>query len=158
MKNNQNKLSEKLEKLLALSNDKRGNPHEANLAKKMALNLLKKNGFKINEESEVPESEIILRQRWISNLIKHPQLAKSCNIWDKFGTWDWTYLLEKQPQFANRCPCFNKFDHSQWRFIIVSQISLAKYCKTWTIFNEWDWTRILRAHPELIKFKNPSLE
>ena len=159
MNDNTRKLYDRIEKLLRLAGDKRANTHEANLARNIALNLLRKNGITLStDESEILESELILRQKWVSNLIKYPQLADVCPIWDKFGTWDWAYILEKQPQFAEHCSCFNKFDHNQWRFLIVSQVSLAKYCKSWGTFNERDWTRILRAHPELFHYKNPSLE
>ncbi len=159
MNDNKRKLYDRIGKLLRLAGDNRTNAHEANLARNIALNLLRKNGITLStDENETTENELILRQKWVSNLIKYPKLADICPVWDKFGTWDWAYILEKQPQFAERCPCFNKFDHNQWRFLIVSQVSLATYCKTWGAFDERDWTRILRAHPELFRYKNPSLE
>ena len=57
MNDNKRKLYDRIEKLLRLAGDKRANAHEANLARNIALNLLRKNGITLStDENETTEN------------------------------------------------------------------------------------------------------
>lgn len=54
MNDNKRKLYDRIEKLLRLAGDKRANAHEANLARNIALNLLRKNNITLSTDKMKP--------------------------------------------------------------------------------------------------------
>lgn len=149
----------KIRRLLALANDKRGNPFECEVAEDLANRLMQKHNIKkeqidsiISSYNDDIDEEELLRQMWVDAIIRNPKSAENCTIWEKFSTWDWAYILEKRPEFAKKCNKWEEFDNSQWRFLLISQPQFANKCHAWHTFTDRDWTRLLRAHPELKKY------
>lgn len=160
------KIEEKVEKILRKANDSRGNKKEAEMAFKLAQDLIRKYNLFVADEIEteseadilerIKEYEIMLSQVWIGALIAKPNLAYKCDIWQKFAAHDWVYLIEKRPQFSERFDCWESLDHAQWRFLLCSQPQFADRCKVWSTFTPRDWSRLLKAQPHLEKYKNYS--
>ncbi len=162
IKISEEKIREKITKLLRKANNYACPPKEAESARALAKALGDKYGVyasfpkpKVEDLLEEIEGlEIQLNNKWISSILSNPDIIRHCNRWECFSAENWLHLLMELPELENKCDKFDEFSATQWRYLLIQQAQFVQKCNKWNEFSSRDWDRLLKIHPNFERYKN----
>ena len=97
---------------------------------------------------EHPEcAQIHLEPRdWSLVLLKHPEFANKCDVWEDFDGTAWKELIMRHPEFADRCD-WAKLEGEDWAYLLRERPELASHCQ-WEKLEGRNWGDLLKDRPE----------